>query len=245
MSRRHKKRLSNYGRAFYAMAGPGRLLAAAPLALRARAARAARFSRCAAVEQLVYLSGVRIVSSYTKKALQNLESLLMLAGPGRLFAAARLTPSGPVRLAPPRSTALCAVVELFLFVGSSMSRRHKKRLSNYGRAFYAMAGPGRLLAAAPLALRARAARAARFSRCAAVEQLVYLSGVRIVSSDTKKALQNLESLFMLAGPGRFELPTLRFVAARSIQLSYGPLTGCHGGEGGIRTLEEAINPLLP
>ena len=120
-----------------------------------------------------------------KKRLSTYGEPFDMAGPGRLFAAARLTPSGPVRLTPPRSTALCAVVELFLFVGSSMSRGHKKRLSTYGEPFD------------------------------------------------------------MAGPGRFELPTLRFVAARSIQLSYGPLTGCHGGEGGIRTLEEAINPLLP
>ncbi len=80
-------------------------------------------------------------------------------------------------------------------------------------------------------------------------------------------------------PERVELPTLRFVAARSIQLSYGRIklfrlytavcAGVRfytdlldmtmgffnksqalsvlrtGGEGGIRTLEEAINPLLP
>ena len=70
---------------------------------------------------------------------------------------------------------------------------------------------------------------------------------------------------------RFELPTARFVAEYSIQLSYRRLklvstgfwlrlrcelyTFSHpkitivskkvGGEGGIRTLDEAINPILP
>ncbi len=53
-------------------------------------------------------------------------------------------------------------------------------------------------------------------------------------------------LLIMVRPERFELPTLRFVAARSIQLSYGRIDWFFvGGEGGIRTLEEAINPLLP
>ena len=69
----------------------------------------------------------------------------------------------------------------------------------------------------------------------------------------------------MARPERFELPTTWFVARYSIQLSYGRLdrtfnlafaegflpfrsqykTSYIGGEGGIRTLDEAINPILP
>ncbi len=52
-------------------------------------------------------------------------------------------------------------------------------------------------------------------------------------------------LFLLARPERFELPTARFVAEYSIQLSYGRIVFSpawraptnSGGEGGIRTLE--------
>ena len=51
------------------------------------------------------------------------------------------------------------------------------------------------------------------------------------------------TLVFLARPERFELPTARFVAEYSIQLSYGRVVCCYilllccGGEGGIRTLE--------
>jgi hypothetical protein len=50
------------------------------------------------------------------------------------------------------------------------------------------------------------------------------------------------TLCHLARPERFELPTARFVAEYSIQLSYGRIVCCcglsnTGGEGGIRTLE--------
>ncbi len=42
----------------------------------------------------------------------------------------------------------------------------------------------------------------------------------------------------MARPERFELPTARFVAEYSIQLSYGRyVLYQYGGEGGIRTLE--------
>ncbi len=44
-------------------------------------------------------------------------------------------------------------------------------------------------------------------------------------------------------PGRFELPTARFVAEYSIQLSYGCIV--NGGEGGIRTLDTAFDRILP
>ena len=64
----------------------------------------------------------------------------------------------------------------------------------------------------------------------------------------------------MARPERFELPTSWFVAMHSIQLSYGRVhpgrpailprrsfvsSGISGGEGGIRTLDGAINPILP
>ena len=63
------------------------------------------------------------------------------------------------------------------------------------------------------------------------------------------------TLCHLARPERFELPTARFVAEYSIQLSYGRIVHfavwdrsyfCkYGGEGGIRTLEGvlALTPL--
>ena len=67
----------------------------------------------------------------------------------------------------------------------------------------------------------------------------------------------------MARPERFELPTSWFVARHSIQLSYGragcakspkmmlhflldmPIVLSTGGERGIRTLDGAINPILP
>ncbi len=82
--------------------------------------------------------------------------------------------------------------------------------------------------------------------------------------EKKKACRNGKpsSLACMARPERFELPTAWFVARYSIQLSYGrcvrdriigkrpierkgpPGIG-DGGERGIRTLDEAINPILP
>ena len=44
-------------------------------------------------------------------------------------------------------------------------------------------------------------------------------------------------------PGRFELPTARFVAEYSIQLSYGCIL--NGGEAGIRTPDAAFDRILP
>ena len=50
----------------------------------------------------------------------------------------------------------------------------------------------------------------------------------------------------MARPDRFERPTAWFVARYSIQLSYGRAQNLfYGGERGIRTLDEAINPILP
>jgi hypothetical protein len=52
----------------------------------------------------------------------------------------------------------------------------------------------------------------------------------------------------MARPERFELPTFWFVARHSIQLSYGRVfvkSANYGGEGGIRTLEGGLSPLLP
>ena len=66
----------------------------------------------------------------------------------------------------------------------------------------------------------------------------------------------------LARPERFELPTTKFVAWYSIQLSYGreeaellglgavsstltALCDIAGGEGGIRTLDRVFDPILP
>jgi hypothetical protein len=69
-----------------------------------------------------------------------------------------------------------------------------------------------------------------------------------------------ERIWIVARPERFELPTSWFVAMHSIQLSYGRIIkksrdsimhagGFYsiedGGEGGIRTLDGAINPILP
>ncbi len=48
----------------------------------------------------------------------------------------------------------------------------------------------------------------------------------------------------MAHPEGFEPPTARFVAEYSIQLSYG-CVGLNGGERGIRTLDAALNRILP
>ena len=55
-----------------------------------------------------------------------------------------------------------------------------------------------------------------------------------------KSTYALESM---VHPGRFELPTARFVAEYSIQLSYGCIL--NGGEAGIRTPDAAFDRILP